>query len=160
MSFVDFNAPEPSGSFVDFTKPQKDEPWDATRGLKTAFQQIPQLGYGLAAITASAIESASGEGGLATAAKNWATKKYEGWGETIQAGAKDTDEFDVAYGRAKEGDFGALVDWLQYGAGYAVGQAIQVLGTGGAGALAGRVVLRPAVEKLVSGLVAKNCVAF
>ncbi len=135
--------------------PEK-EPGDISRGFKVAFEQLPQLGYGLAAITASAIESAAGDGGLATSAKNWAVKGYQDWGQKIQSEAKDTDEFDVAFDRAKEGDFASLVDWLQYGVGYSVAQGLQILGTAGAGALVGKAALKPAVEKLAAGLVAKE----
>lgn len=132
------------------------QPGDLARGFKTAWQQLPQLGYGLAAIAASAVETAAGRGGLATAAKDWSVGKYKEWGDAISAQAHDTDEFNVAYDRAKEGDFGALVDWLQYGVGYSVSQLIQVAGTAGVGAVIGKAALRPAVEKLAGGLVERE----
>ena len=102
----------------------EQEPGDTWRAVKVTFQQLPQLGYRLAAITAAAAETMLGEDGLATAAKNWAVKGHEGWSESIRRNSKDTDELDVAWGRAKEGDYGALVDWLQYAIGYAAGEAV------------------------------------
>src|SRR3990167_2617378 len=83
----------------------KPEPGDIGRGWMAAWRQLPQLGYGLAAMGAATVESAVGEGGLATAAKNWSVKGFEDWGEKIQQDAKETDDLDVAWGRAKEGDF-------------------------------------------------------
>jgi len=154
-------APKSANYFDQFATPvpkpsDPNQSGDTARGLKAAFQQLPELGYGLAAIASSAMETAAGEGGMATAAKNWAVKGYKEWGDKIQAGSKETDEFDVSLDRARQGDYGALVDWLQYGVGYTIGQGLQMLGTAGVGALAGKMALRPAVEKLAGGLVAKE----
>lgn len=145
-----------SGGGGAFDAHVQGEPGDTARGFKTAWQQVPQLAYGLAAILASAAETAVGDGGLASAAKNWAVKGYEGWGNDIRANSRATDEFDVSWERAKDGDFGALVDWLQYGVGYAAGQAVQLVATGGVGGAVGKIALKPAVEKVASTWVAKE----
>jgi diguanylate cyclase (GGDEF)-like protein len=129
---------------------------DFTRGLVTAFQQVPQLTYGVAALGAASLESALGSGGLATAAKKWAVEGYQRWGDTMQANARDTDSFSAAYDRAKAGEYGALVDWVQYALGYTVGQGAQMLATGGAGSVAGKAVLKGAAEKFVGGMVSRE----
>ncbi len=163
MNFFDqFDAkPEASGggaggNYFDRFEPGYEEPGDFGRGLKTAFQQLPQLAYGLAALGAATLESAVGEGGMATAAKQWAVKGFESWGEKIQQSAKETDDLDVAWEGAKNGDYGGLVDWLQHGLGYTVGQGVQMLGTGGIGYAAGRLALRGVAEKVAGGMVAKE----
>ena len=56
MGFIDFTQAEPEAGktapqgFVDFDQPQPDRP-DFTRGIKTAFQQVPETLYDLAGIT-------------------------------------------------------------------------------------------------------------
>lgn len=146
--------------FEKYAHPEKPDPRDSQSdfmtGLKDTFKQLPELGWGIAAITASGIESIAGEGGIASAAKNFSVNKYKGWQDEIAATHKDAYDFDKAYEKAKEGDFGSLVDFLQYGVGYAVGQGAQVLATAGVGKVIGQLALRPAVESMAAGLVAKQ----
>ena len=128
----------------------------AGSGISTAFKQIPQLAYGLGAIGAAGIESMAGEGGIATALKQGAVDKYLDWSKKIQADSSENYEWDTAYGKAKEGDIGALVDFLGYGIGYGLGQGAQILASAGVGGAVAKTVGREAVEKMASGMVAKE----
>jgi GGDEF domain-containing protein/adenine/guanine phosphoribosyltransferase-like PRPP-binding protein len=157
--FDQFDAVEASGNIFDQfdvrVKP-KEERSDFVRGAKEAFQQLPQLGYGVVAGAGAAIESAVGEGGIATGIKKAGVKGYQEWGDKIAKDAKESDSFSYSYDKAKEGDFGAMVDWLQHGLGYAGGQGIQMLTTAGIGSVVGKAGLKVAAEKLASGMVAKE----
>ena len=130
--------------------PAKPEQSSIGAGWKTAWQQLPQLGYGLAGAAAATLESMAGEGGMATAAKDWSVKGYQDWGSKIQLNAKDNYEFDTAYDKAKNGDFGALVDWMGYGLGYVAGQGVQMLGTAGVGSLVGKAALKGVAESFAA----------
>ena len=106
-----------------------DDTGNASRGFKEAFQQLPQLGYGLLAGTGAALESAVGEGGIATGIKRAGLRGYQEWGDKIASQSKDTDSWNYAWDAAKQGDIGALGAWLAHGLGYAGGQAVQMLAT-------------------------------
>lgn len=143
-----------AGSFDDYIKVSNAP--DLSRGWSTAWKQLPELGYGLAALVSAGVETLTGPGGLATAAKEWSVKGYEDWASKIQSQAKDTDEFTTSYDRAKEGDYGALIDWLQYGIGYTAGQGVQMLATGGIGGLVGKTALKGLVQQYAKGAVGKE----
>lgn len=118
-------------------EPQK-ESGDFMRGAGEAFQQVPQLGYGLVAGAGALAEKVAGEGGIATGIKKTGVEGYQRWGEKVAEGAKESDSWTTSYNRAKEGDFGSLVDWFQHGLGYATGQGVQILATAGLGSLAAK----------------------
>ena len=150
-------APRTSGLFDDYLAPPKNEGQsDFLAGVKTSFKQLPEIGWGLAAITAAGIESAVGEGGLATGAKKFTVAKMQEAQKSVQADQREVYDLDKAWSRAQNGDLGALVDWAQYAVGYGVGQGAQVLATGGVGKVGAQAVLRPAVEKLTGEMVAKE----
>ena len=134
----------------------KPDQGDLTRGFKESFQQLPQLGYGLVAGAGAAAESAFGEGGIATGIKKAGVKGYEEWGAKIAKDAKPSDSWDYSYDQAKQGNFGALVDWLHHGIGYVGGQALQTLVTGGIGAVGGKFVAGTAAKQIAQGMVAKE----
>jgi hypothetical protein len=158
--FDDVLSPSTAGSsglFDDvLSPPKKPDQGDFLRGAKEAFQQLPQLGYGLIAGAGAAAETAFGEDGIATGIKKAGIKGYKEWGDKIQQDAKPTDSWDYSYDKAKEGDFGALVDWLQHGIGYVGGQAIQTLATGGIGAVGGKFVAGTAAKQIAEGMVKKE----
>lgn len=140
------------------TAEKKDGP-DFTRGLKESFQQLPQLGYGLMAGAGAVGEYAFGEGGVSTGIKKAGVKGYEDWGNKIAADSKPTDSLNYSWDRAKEGDIGALADWLSHGVGYVVGQGAQVLATGGVGALGGKLAAKTVAKEIADGMVAKEAAA-
>lgn len=111
---------------------------DFVRGAQVSVAQIPQLAYGVAGLVGATAEEFTGMGkGL----KDWGLRGYEHSSKAAEPLSRDTDDVGKAWSKAKEGDIGALVDWAQYGIGYALGQigetlAISALG-GAAGAAAG-----------------------
>lgn len=129
---------------------------DFGRGFKESFQQLPQLGYGVLAGVGAAGEAAFGEGGIATGIKKAGVRGYTEWGDKIASQAKESDSWSHSYDRAKEGDFGALVDWLQHGLGYVGGQGLQALATAGLGAIGGKFVAGTAAKQIAEGMVAKE----
>ena len=137
-------------------KAEADERGDFGRGLGQAIQQLPQLGYGVVAGAGALIEDTFGEGGVGTGLKKFGAKGYQDWGEKIAATSKQSDSLSWSLDQAENGDFGALVDWLQYGLGYAGGQALQMVATGlGGGALA-KAGASTVAKETAKGLVAKE----
>lgn len=135
-------------------KPEEDG--DFIRGGKEAFQQLPQMGYGLIAGAGAIGEKVFGEGGIATGVKQAGLKGYTEWADKMAAQSKPSDSWSYSYAKAKDGDFGALVDWLQHGIGYAGAQGVQMLATAGIGAAGGKLLIGAAAGKLASGMVAKE----
>lgn len=131
-------------------------PSDAGRGLKESFQQLPQLGWGAVAGLGAAGEAAFGEGGIMSAVKNRGIKGYTEWSDKIESKSRESDSFNYSWEQAKEGDFGALIDWLQHGLGYVTGQGIQALATAGIGAIGGKMVLSEAAKTVAKGMVIKD----
>lgn len=145
---------------LGYVKPEtsyvKPETSDVARGFVTSFKQLPQLGYGLLAGAGAVAESVAGEGGVSTSMKNFGVKKYQEAGADIEKDSKQSDSLSYSWEQAKQGDFGSLVDWLQYGIGYGGGQAVQALATAGVGSLVGKTVLKGTAENLASKMVAKE----
>jgi hypothetical protein len=134
------------------TQPVVEEPrdnsWDTLRGLEVSMRQVPQLAYGVAGLVGETAEQLTGYG---ESLRDFGFKGYQDWAESMEPISKETDDVTVAWQRAKEGDVGALVDWAQYGIGYALGQlgetaAVAVLGgiAGGAAGAAGGPTAAPA----------------
>lgn len=137
--------------------PQQKDQGDFVRGLKEPFQQLPQLAYGVGALAGAAGEKLFGSGGFMTALKGKGVEGYQEWSDTISSQAKETDDITTSWKRAYEGgDYGALVDWLQHGIGYALGQGVQLVATAGLGGAIAKGVGQGAVKKLASGLVRKE----
>lgn len=129
---------------------------DAARGFKDTFKQLPQLGYGLVAGAGATAESVLGEGGLATGMKKFGVEKFQEKSKEIAAHSKPSDSFNYAYDQASQGNFGALVDWMQYGLGYAGGQGLQTLATIPIGGAVGKAALQPIALNAAERLVAKE----
>jgi len=137
-------------------KPEESAWGGLKRGATEAFQQLPQLGAGLVAGAGALAESALGEGGIATGIKKAGIKGYDDWGKKIADKAQESDSWNYSYDKAKEGDFGALINWVAHGLGYVGGQAIQTLATGGIGAVGGKFVASTAAKQIAEGMVAKE----
>ncbi|CAK0757181.1 hypothetical protein CCP3SC15_2260001 [Gammaproteobacteria bacterium] len=120
---------------------------DIVRGAKDTFRQIPQLGYGMLAAGGATAEHLVGDGGIATGIKNAGLKGYQAASDDMAKDSKDSDSLTYSWDKAKQGDLGALADWLQYGIGYAGGQGLQMLATAGIGS---------AVAKAGAGTIAKE----
>ena len=141
---------------LGYELPKAPENGDFMRGATTAAKQLPQLGYGLMAGAGAVAESAFGEGGISSAVKEYGVRKFQEIGADIQKDAKETDSLTHSWERAKQGDYGAMVDWLQYGLGYGGVQALEALASGGIGAVLGKATLKGTAEHLASGMVAKE----
>lgn len=139
--------------------PKVDTRPDLTRGLKTSFQQLPQLGYGVMAGVGAAAENLVGEGGFASGIKKAGVEGFQRWEDTIQQNSKESDSLSYSWDQAKQGNFGALVDWFQYGLGYAGGQALQMLATAGVGSLVGKATLGTVAKEAAKGMVLKEAAA-
>jgi|694.fasta_scaffold05242_3 hypothetical protein len=142
-------AQDPTGELTQFNKPVEQptpeqiaqmqaeanpkDTSDFSRGFKTSYEQLPELGYGLEAGAYAIGETAFGEGGMLTQGKQEAVGKMIEAQKETQANAKESDSFTYAYQKAKEGDFGALADTVQYGLGYGLGQGTQAILAGGIG---------------------------
>ena len=132
---------------------------DFWRQFKNSGTQTEQLLAGAGAAAAATAESAFGPGGLATAAKNAALEKYKSIGEELQINSKASDSATTAYDMARNGDPGALVDFLQGAIGMGLGQIGQSVLTAGAGGLLGKAALKGTVERVAGGMVAKETAA-
>jgi len=158
-------APEPSGEFggrIEYIEeepleiePPRDNSWDTLRGFEVSMRQVPQLAYGVAGLVGETAEQLTGYG---ESLRDFGFKGYQDWAQSMEPISKETDDVTVAWQRAKEGDVGALVDWAQYGIGYALGQlgetaAVAVLG-GVAGGAAGAAGGPTAVPAAAGGAVA------
>jgi len=132
-----FNAPVEQPSQATIAQMQAEanpkDTSDFSRGFKTSYEQLPELGYGLEAGAYAIGESAFGEGGMLTQGKQEAVAKMIEAQKETQANAKESDSFTFAYEKAKQGDFNALADTVQYGLGYGLGQMSQAVITGGLG---------------------------
>lgn len=161
MNWDDFTPVDPTTpktGKVDWSQfePIKKDDSDLSRGFKESFQQLPQLAYGVGAGLAAAGESAFGEGGMWTGAKKAAVEGYQRWGDKIASNAKESDSFNYSFDQAKQGNFGALVDWLQHGIGYVGGQGLQMLATAGIGSALGKLTAGTAAKTIAEGMVAKE----
>ena len=134
-------------------------PSDLGRGFKESFQQLPQLGYGVIAGVGAAGEAALGEGGIMSGIKKAGVEGYNRWGDKIEAGARPSDSASYSLDQAKEGNFGALVDWAQHGVGYVTGQGLQAFIGAGLGYVGGKFVLGAVAKDLAKGMVMKEAAA-
>lgn len=122
-------------------EPQQPSDWDTLRGAEVALRQVPQLAYGVAGLVGATSEQITGYG---EALRDFGFRGYKEWEESMEPISKETDDITVAWDRAKEGDVGALVDWAQYGVGYALGQLGETAAVAVLGGLAGAATGAPA----------------
>jgi len=146
----------PDYSIDEIGKAVGYNPSDLGRGFKESFQQLPQLGYGALAGIGAAGETMLGEGGIMSGLKRAGVQGFQDWGDKIASGARESDSFSYSYDQAKEGNFGALVDWLQHGLGYVGGQGLQALASAGIGAVGGKMALGAAAQQIAKGMVLKE----
>ncbi|MEI6297278.1 MAG: hypothetical protein WCO84_06615, partial [bacterium] len=142
-------------------KPEEDG--NTIRGFKNSVRQLPQLGRGLESAAGATGEYLFGQGGISTGIKNNGLAGLAEANANMEAYTKPTDSLTYSYDKAKEGDFGAMQDWLAHGVGYAGGQAVQMVATGlGAGVVAKAAlptVLKATTERLVAAEASKIAIA-
>ena len=129
---------------------------DTMRGATEAVKQLPQLMYGAAAGIGAIGESIFGEGGLSSDLKAYGVKKYQEIGADIAKDTKVTDSLTYSWDQFQQGNYGAMVDWMQHGFGYGGVQMLEVLASAGVGAVAGKALLKGTVEQVASRMVAKE----
>ena len=134
----------------------ESESGDFSRGFQTAYKQLPQLGYGLEAGALAAGESILGEGGKLTELKKEAVSKYEQAGKELETISKPTDSPTYSFEKAMEGDYGSLVDTLQYGLGYGAAQLSQGGIASLGGKLVGKAVARATAENIAEKMVVEE----
>lgn len=128
-------------------------PGDMSRGYSTGMEQLKQTGYGILAVGGATAEHFLGEGGISTGIKKAGLAGYQEQEAKIAETAKPSDEAIYSWEKAKEGDFGALADWMQYGIGQAGSQAVQALATAGLGAFVAKQGVKYAGKELAEKLV-------
>jgi len=160
----------------------KDE-WDDSykdlkniyRGGEVALRQTIPIVKGMVALGGATAEKFFGQGGVSTDVKNWGYNGYKEGMAGAEALHQDNDEVTTAWAKAKDGDVGAMVDWMTYGLGYLGGQltetvAMSIIGgiagsaaEPGLGTLAGvgtgavaKGMVREAAGKLVGKMIAKE----
>lgn len=152
------------GGYADLV-PQ--EQGDFFRGAKVALGQTMPIAKGVVGLAGATAENALGAdtmlGKAAGGLKDWGLKGYTEGMQKLQPLQKDTDELTTAWDKAKDGNIGALVDWAQYGLGYALGQGGEALATSLLGGVAGAVMAPEAAPLTaaggaITGLVAKGAV--
>lgn len=129
---------------------------DFMRGVETALKQIPQLASGVEAGIGAVGEKVFGEGGVSTAIKEHGVKGYQAQSEKIDATARPSDSFTHSWEQAKQGNLGALVDFIQYGLGYVATQGAEMLATGGLGYAVGKLGLQGASKLVAEKLITKE----
>lgn len=115
-------------------QPQQEGVGDFLRGAEVSLKQIPQLGYGVAGLIGATMEKTLGVG---SSLKDWGFRGYKEAEEKSAPLQRENDDVSKAWSKAKSGDVGALVDWAQYGLGYALGQLGETLAVSAIGGVAG-----------------------
>jgi hypothetical protein len=165
--FDQFDAPTgPTPNYFDQFDPgakPAEETGDTTRGFKVAMGQTVPILKGVVGLVGATGEKAFGAGGISTGIKNWGLTGFTEGMEKLQPLQRDTDELTTSWARAKDGDLGALIDWAQYGLGYAAGQAgeavaMSLLGGAVGAAVAPQAAPVSAAGGAITGLVAKGAV--
>ena len=139
------------------------EPGDVSRGAQVALGQTMPIVKGVVGLLGATAEKAFGEGGISTAIKNYGLEGYTHGMQKLAPLQHENDNLTSAWDKAKNGDPGALVDWAQYGIGYAIGQGGEALATSLLGGITGAA-LAPEVAPVsgaagaITGLVAKGAV--
>lgn len=115
-------------------QPPQEGVGDFLRGAEVSLKQLPQLGYGVAGLIGATAEKLTGFGG---GLKDWGFQGYKEAEEKAAPLQRENDDVSKAWAKAKTGDVGALVDWAQYGLGYALGQMGETVAVSALGGLAG-----------------------
>ena len=130
---------------------------DFMRGAKVALGQTPALAKGMIGAIGATGEQVFGEGGVSTAIRDWGLNGYKEGMDKLQPLQHENDDVTKAWDKAKQGDIGALVDWVQYGLGYGIGQLGESALVGVIGGMAGSAVgPEGAVGGAAAGLFAKT----
>jgi len=161
--FDDDTSSSPFGFPQRPAPPPPPPPGDFSAGFQTALGQTPALIKGAVGLGAATIENLFGSGGMATGVKNWALDGFQRDMAEVAKLQQENHDVTVAWAKAKEGDIGALVDFVQYAAGYGLAQigesALAMLaGSVVGGALGGAAAPATAAAGAAAGAVKKGLV--
>lgn len=110
------------GAPTPVAAPAPEEEGDFVRGAKVSLGQTMPLLKGVVGLFGETAERVVGKGGIATGLKNYGLRGYQEGMQKLQPLQRENDDVTKAWAKAKDGDIGALIDWAQYGLGYAAGQ--------------------------------------
>lgn len=137
----DFDAPAPKRSRQSKTGSIWDDfddtQGDIMRGVEVAARQTIPLFKGAVGLAGATAEKLVGLGGVATAIKDWGIRGYQEGMQRLEPLSRETDDVTIAWKRATDGDYGALIDWAQYAFGYGLAQVGETIGAAALGALMG-----------------------
>lgn len=120
------------------------ETGDFMAGAKTALGQTVPLAKGLVGAAGAIGEQLFGTGGISTGIKNWGLEGFQTGMQKLEQYQKPNHDVTVAWEKAKEGDIGAMADFLQYALGYGLAQIGEAGLMAAAGALIGGMTGGPA----------------
>jgi N12 class adenine-specific DNA methylase/antitoxin (DNA-binding transcriptional repressor) of toxin-antitoxin stability system len=116
---------------------RKAEPGNFMRGVKTGWGQFAPTMEGAVGLAGATAEKAFGEGGYSTQLKNWGLNGFQQGMEKLQPLQHENDDVTKAWGKAVNGDPGAMVDFVTYAFGYGMAQMAQTAAVGVASGLVG-----------------------
>ena len=125
---------------------------DFMRGLEATAVGLKSAAYGVGAGVGETGEYLFGSGGISSKLKEGSLERYRAVGKELEKLHRPSDNIDVALAQASEGNLGGLIDFLQYGAGRGLGEALISVGSFGVGGLVGRQL----AKKLGVGMVNKE----
>ena len=138
LDFVDpesFRTPEPE-PVVEPEAPASTD-GDFMRGLKTNLGEVMPALKGSIGYAGEVGEKIFGTGGVSTGVKDWGYKGWQEGNEALKPLRKENDDIQTVWGKVKEGDPGAFVDWLQNALGEAAGEVGKSAVVAGAGGIIG-----------------------
>jgi len=112
---------------------------DLLRGYGVALKQLPQQIYGTGMIIGETLK----KGGLekkviGSMLSDWSSKGYETASARTAMDKRENDDLTTAWSKmTKEGDIGAMGDFLAYSTGYSLGQFSEAIASSVVGAIAG-----------------------
>lgn len=142
-------------SYSDQAPPQP-QTGNFTRGVKVAAGQMKPLAMGALGALGAVGEQAFGTGGAWEDLKEWGLKGAQDGLAKLTPLSRENDDVTVAFAKARDkGDYGAMLDWLEYTAGYGAVQLGAAALTGGLGSIVGKAAGKAAVEAALKGTVAR-----
>jgi hypothetical protein len=161
--FDDDTSSNPFGFPQRPAPPPPPPPGDFMAGARTALGQTPALIKGAVGLSAATLENLFGSGGMATGVKNWALDGFQRDMAEVAKLQQENHDVTVAWAKAKEGDWGAMVDFIQYAAGYGAAQLAEsalamLAGSVVGGALGGAAAPATAAAGAAAGVVKKGLV--
>ena len=141
----------------DFELPEESVLGATIRGAEESVKGTANLiGVGLPAALGAMAEAVVGEGGFATKFKEAAVRQFVENEQSINRFARPEDSFLHSLDQAKEGDYGAFLNWIGHGTGYVTSQLASILIPGGIVAGGVRLVGKKALAKVLSGVIEKQ----